>query len=264
MRCTVRCRDKVSSVLAVVECLHSPCSLLGYRLPRPPACPEDVYTIMLECWEEDVERRCKIHYLVTKFEARIATKYDQMRRSYSSDSNPLDSTDTDMSSDSSTPYQYSNLTRTVLLSTTAHRIREEDQTYSEVIVPSSDNCQEWHQRVPKSQICPPETGRGGKPLDNQSMVDSGTSNDRQVQSGPSPLTREYSLVATNPTATVPPTSHHTSHGTSHALPALTLDEVVASSECNVRESNKASGVLSEIAVNPGANLCTSSCFESSV
>ena len=29
----------------------------GYRLPRPPSCSEEVYTVMLECWNEDPSRR---------------------------------------------------------------------------------------------------------------------------------------------------------------------------------------------------------------
>lgn len=29
----------------------------GYRLPRPAACPAEVYLLMLECWQDSPEER---------------------------------------------------------------------------------------------------------------------------------------------------------------------------------------------------------------
>eukprot|EP00041_Stephanoeca_diplocostata_P029229 m.857512 g.857512 ORF g.857512 m.857512 type:complete len:884 (-) comp23520_c1_seq2:167-2818(-) len=230
--------------------------LSGYRLPRPAACPAEVYSLMLECWEEDVERRCKIHHLVTQFETRIATKYDALRRSYSSESNPLDSTDTDISSDTSNPYQYSSLTRAVLLSTTAQRIREEDQTYSEVIVPSSANCEEWeqHKSQPSSDQEPCKEDHESDTLE---LGDGTEQRDKNPGKGMlSPLAREYRLIATDagssskstPCTQCPPTSR-------------VENSVIERTSGRLDTS---SAVLSEIAVNSTVNLSGSSCYESTV
>lgn len=29
----------------------------GYRLPKPDDCPDDLYQVMLSCWDEDPEKR---------------------------------------------------------------------------------------------------------------------------------------------------------------------------------------------------------------
>lgn len=114
----------------------------GYRLPRPSACPDDVYALMLECWEEDIDKRCNIHYVVTQIETRLATKYNRMRRNFSSDSNPVE-TSAENGTDASNPDQYTVLSETVLgLEGRAPR-RDDDQTYTELIVPSVLHCQEW-------------------------------------------------------------------------------------------------------------------------
>lgn len=35
----------------------------GYRMPRPDHCPEDLYVIMHECWNENPEKRPTFEYL---------------------------------------------------------------------------------------------------------------------------------------------------------------------------------------------------------
>ena len=35
----------------------------GYRIPKPPICPEYLYMIMIRCWYNDPEMRPKFEYL---------------------------------------------------------------------------------------------------------------------------------------------------------------------------------------------------------
>ncbi|XP_077975192.1 uncharacterized protein LOC144431227 [Styela clava] len=35
----------------------------GYRMPRPASCPEQLYEVMLKCWDENPEKRPEFDYL---------------------------------------------------------------------------------------------------------------------------------------------------------------------------------------------------------
>lgn len=124
---------------------------------------------MLECWEEDVDKRCTIHYLVTQIESRLAAKYNHMRRNYSSDSYPAETSieNEKNSSDESDPHPYNVLADTVLEVERQPARHDDDQTYSEFILPSTANCEEWRHvgstvALQNPVIIQPETHVGNK------------------------------------------------------------------------------------------------------
>ena len=40
----------------------------GYRMPKPPGCPDGLYKIMLDCWNKDPERRPTFEFLRSQLE----------------------------------------------------------------------------------------------------------------------------------------------------------------------------------------------------
>ena len=40
----------------------------GYRLPKPTACPQSLYEVMLRCWEEDPHYRPSFEEIYHKIE----------------------------------------------------------------------------------------------------------------------------------------------------------------------------------------------------
>ena len=40
----------------------------GYRMPRPPGCPDSLYQIMMDCWKQDPEERPTFKFLMTHLE----------------------------------------------------------------------------------------------------------------------------------------------------------------------------------------------------
>lgn len=40
----------------------------GYRMPKPQGCPDPVYSIMLQCWDQTPENRPTFEYLYHYFD----------------------------------------------------------------------------------------------------------------------------------------------------------------------------------------------------
>lgn len=40
----------------------------GYRMPRPAGCPQDLYALMLECWQADESRRLSFEQIHARLE----------------------------------------------------------------------------------------------------------------------------------------------------------------------------------------------------
>jgi hypothetical protein len=39
--------------------------ILGYRLPQPKNCPDDIYTLMKSCWQEDPSVRPSFENIIS-------------------------------------------------------------------------------------------------------------------------------------------------------------------------------------------------------